>query len=274
MLVLNSKNKLFTFSETVIMGIINCTPDSFYQNSRLLNKDFKKEIDKMVIDKVDIIDIGGYSSRPGAKDISIQEEIDRVLPAIEYAHSSYPDLLISLDTFRSEVAKEGIMNGAGMINDISAGNLDEDIFKVISYFNVPYCMMHMRGTPQTMMQNVTYDHLINELIDYFQKRILICRSLNINDIILDVGIGFSKTLDQNYELLANIDSFSILNLPLLVGVSRKSLLYKTFNTTPEYSLNSTTALHSLLMNKKVSIFRVHDVKEIKEIVKLRTKLDT
>jgi len=251
------------------MGILNITPDSFYSGSRNRADDsLLKNAELMLKEGATFIDLGGYSTRPGAEDISPAEELERVLPAVELLLKNFPEILISVDTFRSEVGEACIEIGAAMVNDISAGHLDENMLKVIAKYQVPYIMMHMRGTPQTMKDLNEYDDMLQEIIFYFSERINAARSLGINDIIIDPGFGFSKNIAQNFELLSKLGSFEILSRPLLAGLSRKSTIYKSLECKPEDALNGTTVLNTVALIKGASILRVHDVKEAMEAVKL------
>lgn len=271
--IIRIKDKLLDLSQPKVMGIINCTPDSFYSESQ--NIQLKKaisQVEKFINEGVDIIDIGGYSTRPGASDISTQEEIDRVLPLIEHIKSNY-DSFISLDTFRSKVALEGLNNGVDLINDISGFEFDPEIINVVSKFNVPYVLMHMKGTPQTMTSETNYENLFAEVYHYFSTKIDTLHKNNINDIIIDLGFGFAKTLEQNYNLLSKLDLFKKLNTPILTGVSRKSMIYNHLKINPQEALNGTTVLNTVALLKGTNILRVHDVKEAVETVKLIQKLN-
>ncbi|MTI31860.1 dihydropteroate synthase [Cytophagales bacterium RKSG123] len=251
------------------MGILNVTPDSFFERSRYCTeKEILAQAERILNEGASLIDIGGYSSRPNAEDISPEEEIKRVIPAIEVILKHFPDAKISVDTFRASVARKTIEAGASMINDISGGNLDSQMFQTVSELKVPYVMMHMRGTPATMQSLTSYDNLLLELLDYFQKKIFELRKLGVNDIIIDPGFGFAKTLAQNYEILKKLDYFEVLEAPLLVGISRKSMIYKELEISPEESLNGTTVLNTLALSKGAAILRVHDVKQAVEAVKL------
>jgi dihydropteroate synthase len=251
------------------MGILNTTPDSFYEKSRTGSVD--KAVDRarqMIAEGATILDVGGYSSRPGAADISAQQELDRVLPMIEAIRQHFPEAYMSIDTFRAEVAREAVAAGACLINDISGGSLDTDMFETVARLQVPYVLMHMRGTPQNMKSQTEYGDILKEMIDYFQKKVYQLRQLNIKDIILDVGFGFAKTIEQNYFLLRNLEVFNILGLPILAGLSRKSLIYKRLGIQVSEALNGTTVLNTLALTKGASVLRVHDVKEAVETVKL------
>ena len=255
------------------MGILNVTPDSFYDGGRFRNKSsILKQVDAMLDEGATFIDVGAYSSRPGADHVSYEEELSRILPIVEFLIKNFPDILLSIDTFRSGIAKACVEAGACMINDISAGHRDKKMLNTIADLNVPYIMMHMRGTPKTMQKQTTYDDLIKEIIQYFSERISEARSLGIVDLIIDPGFGFAKTLEQNYQLLNQLELLNIIDLPILAGVSRKSMIYKTLNTSAEKALNGTTALNAVALLKGASILRVHDVKEAVECVTLLEQL--
>ncbi len=274
-MTLNCRGRLVDLSTPKIMGIINATPDSFYSKSRVATSDdLKIRIEQMIEDGVDIIDIGAYSSRPNAEHISQEEELNRLLPLVEFIKKEYPNLLVSIDTFRAKVADDCIQRGADLINDISGGQIEDELLEVIANKEVPYILMHMRGTPQTMMQYTQYEHLANELLLYFSKGIQKAKKAGIKDVIIDPGFGFSKTLEQNYQLLNNLELLNSLEAPLLIGISRKSMISKALNTTAEKSLNGTTALHMIALSKGAKILRVHDVKEAVECVKLHQLLNS
>ncbi|MEN8929058.1 MAG: dihydropteroate synthase [Flavobacteriales bacterium] len=251
------------------MGILNVTPDSFYDGG---NYQYENEILARATEIIDqgatLIDIGGYSSRPGAEEVTLDEELKRVIPAIKLIIEKYPEALISVDTFRSEVARKSIEAGACMINDISAGEMDSKMFSTIRELQVPYCMMHMQETPQNMQQNPTYKNVTEEVFYYLGEKISELQKLGVNDIIVDPGFGFGKTIEHNYELLRNLSFFTNLNQPILVGVSRKSMIYKTLGITAQDSLNGTTALHGFALQQGGNILRVHDVKEAMEVIAL------
>lgn len=254
------------------MGILNVTPDSFYASSRVQEWTLiNTRVTEMLSEGMNVLDIGGYSSRPGATDISEQEELDRVVPVIEKLSTHFPDLLISVDTFRSRVADEAISVGASFINDISGGNLDEKIYKVATKYQVPYILMHMRGTPQTMNTLTQYDNLLREMVHYFGEKITHAKKAGVRDIILDPGFGFSKSADQSFEILANLNRFSVFGCPILVGLSRKSMIYKTLGISAEESLNGTTALNTVALLKGADFLRVHDVKVAAQTIDLLTK---
>lgn len=268
-MTINCKGTLIDLSTPKVMGIINITPDSFYDGGVLNNeRDILGQAEKMLNEGASFLDIGGYSSRPDAQEISVNEELKRVIPAVELILKHFPKALISVDTFRSEVAQESVKAGAAMINDISAGHLDELMLPTIAALQVPYVMMHMRGTPQTMKNLTDYEDVTLDVLHYFSERIAAARTLSINDIIADPGFGFAKTRKHNFELLNQLELFKNLEIPLLVGLSRKSLIYKTLNVKPQEALNGTTALNSIALIKGANILRVHDVKEAMEAVKL------
>lgn len=255
------------------MGILNLTPDSFFSGSRVSESQFMDRAGEMVEAGADIIDIGGYSSRPGAADISEEEELNRVILAIEALHKSYPDLIISIDTFRSNVAREAVHAGAKMINDISGGQCDPEMFATVAELKVPYVLMHMRGTPKTMQSLTHYDHMMSELIHFFSEQIEKLQGLGVHDIIIDPGFGFAKTIEQNFYLLQNLNELHVLNSPILAGLSRKSFIYKTLKIPIEEAINGTTAVNLLALQQGVDILRVHDVKETKELLKLITFME-
>jgi len=272
-LEINIKGNLLDLNKPKIMGILNVTPDSFFDGG-LYNTEKKVDIQvmKMIEDGMDILDVGGYSSRPGAKEISIDEEIDRVIPIVKFIRKKYPELILSVDTFRSEVARNCLDLGVDIINDISAGCIDKNILDVVAEYNCPYIMMHMKGTPQTMQINPEYENLIKELLIYFAKRIYLAREKGIIDIIVDPGFGFGKTLDHNYTIIKKIENFKLLDLPVMVGISRKSFITKQLDIDKKDSLNGTTALNMYFLEKNVNILRVHDVKEAKECIRLHEKI--
>lgn len=266
---LNLRGNLVSLETPVVMGIVNVTPDSFYSASRKSEEfELLDTARKMLEEGALILDIGGYSSRPGATDIDITEERNRVTKAISIIISEFPEAYISIDTFRSEVAKSAVDSGACIINDISGGNLDSKMFDTVAQLNTPYVMMHMKGTPQNMLRQTSYENLLKEVALYFAERVNELRLRGVKDIILDPGFGFAKTAAQSYEVLRNLDYFKALQLPLLAGLSRKSMIYKTLELTPEESLNGTTALNMVALMNGASILRVHDVKEAYETIQL------
>jgi dihydropteroate synthase len=273
MSTINCKGTLIDLSTPKVMGILNVTPDSFYDGGKLKSdKEILQKIEKMQVDGATFIDIGGYSSKPGASFVSEEEEKNRVVPIIEMVLKQNPEVLFSVDTFRSEVANEALHSGAVLINDISAGLQDEKMFDVVAKHKVPYVMMHMRGTPQTMQKLTSYENLVKEINFYFSERIAKARSFGIHDIILDPGFGFAKTLEQNFELLNNFELLQLHDLPILAGISRKSMIYKTIDTQPDFALNGTTFLHGFCLEKGASILRVHDVKEAVQCITLFEQL--
>jgi len=266
---LRLKDNLLDLSKPKVMGIINCTSDSFYSKSRYTTEfETLKQVEKFIKEGVDIIDIGGYSSRPGAKEITIDEEINRVLPAVQWIKKEFDFLPISVDTFRSEVAKSGLESGADIINDISAWEIDPKLLDIISHYKCPYILMHMQGVPSTMQLTTNYENIYSTIISFFSKKLKTLHKNGIYDIIIDPGFGFGKTIDQNYQLLNNLEHFKILGKPILSGISRKSMIYKKLNIDTNDSLNGTTVLNTLSILKGASIIRVHDVKEAKEAVTL------
>ena len=270
---INCKGQLLDFSSPKIMGILNITPDSFYDGGRRKNlEEHLQQAQKMLKEGADIIDIGSYSSRPGAKDISEAQELDRLLPVVETLVEKFPKIIISIDTFRSEVARRCVEAGAAIINDISAGNLDTEMMKTVARLQVPFIIMHMRGTPQNMKDHNDYKDMEQEILYYFSEKINQARELGINDLIVDPGFGFSKNIEQNFRLLSHLELLQVFELPILSALSRKSMIYKTFNTTPEEALNGTTVLNTVSLMKGAHLLRVHDVREAVECVKLVERL--
>ncbi|GAA4071224.1 dihydropteroate synthase [Flavobacterium cheonanense] len=273
-MTINCKGKLIDLSTPKVMGILNVTPNSFYDGGKHIDeKSILLQVEKMLLEGATFIDIGGYSSKPNAEFVSEEEELQRILPVVQKVLNEFPKTIISIDTFRSKVANETLESGAAMINDISAGNLDDAMLQTIANLQVPYIMMHMRGTPQTMQSMTQYENIVKEMIFYFSDRVAKARSLGINDLIIDPGFGFAKTLEQNFEVLNKLELFQMLELPLLAGVSRKSMIYKTLDTTAEFALNGTTSLNTISLMKGAKILRVHDVKEAVECVKLYNQLN-
>jgi dihydropteroate synthase len=270
---MNCGGRLISFDKALIMGILNLTPDSFYDKSRILSeKDLLLTTEKMLSDGADIIDLGAVSTRPGSEEISVEDELNRLLPALRSIRKTFPDSIISIDTWRSQVAKIGIAEGANIINDISGGTMDSYMFETIAQLKVPYILMHIQGTPQTMQHNPTYHDVVNEVIDFLAKRIQKLRLLGVADIIVDPGFGFGKTLEHNYTLLKHLEQFKILDCPILVGISRKSMITKALNIKADEALNGTTVLNTIALMKGAKILRVHDVKEAVEAVKLTSML--
>lgn len=272
-MTINCKGKLIDLSTPKVMGILNVTPDSFFDSGRYKDEtSIIKQVENMLNEGATFIDVGAYSSRPNAPFVSEDEELQRIVPIIKLLVGHFPDIIISVDTFRSQVAKATIIEGAALINDISAGLLDDNMLPIIADLQVPYIMMHMRGTPQTMQTLTQYSNLIKDINFYFSERIAKARELGIIDLILDPGFGFAKTLEQNFELLSKFELLNIAELPVLAGISRKSMIYKTIDTTAANALNGTTALHVIALQKGAKILRVHDVKEAKECITLYNKL--
>lgn len=267
---INVNGKLLDLSVPKVMGIINITPDSFYEGSRFFREeDYIKAALNMVEDGADIIDIGGYSSRPGAADVPFEEERDRVLKAVRLINRELPGLVISVDTFRAEIAKEAVLEcGAGIINDISGGEGDTGMFRVVEMLNIPYVIMHMQGTPGTMQKKPVYDDVVADILTWFGERIVRLQAAGVKDLIIDPGIGFGKTVRHNFELLRRLGDFSIAGLPVLVGVSRKSMIWKSLEIKPENALNGTTVLNTAALLNGADILRVHDVREAVQAVKL------
>jgi dihydropteroate synthase len=267
---INAGGTLMDLKIPKVMGILNITPDSFYKGSRY-NSDIEilSAAVKMKEDGADMIDVGGYSSRPGAANISSEEESNRVLKAIKMISRELPDVIISIDTFRADVAREAITGcGAHIINDISGGEGDSEMFSVVGKLNVPYIMMHMKGDPSSMQDNPVYDDIVADILKWFGERIFILKSLGVKDIIIDPGFGFGKTIDHNFEMLRRLGDFSIAGLPLLIGVSRKSMIWKTLGITADEALNGTTALNTVALYNGADILRVHDVREAVQTVRL------
>ncbi|HMR15898.1 MAG TPA: dihydropteroate synthase [Mariniflexile sp.] len=268
-MTINCKGKLIDLSLPKVMGILNLTPDSFYDGGKFLNETaILKQVEKMLLEGATFIDMGAYSSRPNADHVSETEELNRILPVVKLILKSFPNALISIDTFRSEIAKQTVEAGAALINDISAGKLDDNMLPTVAKLRVPYVMMHLRGTPQTMQQHTNYENITKEVLFYFSERIREAQALGMLDIIIDPGFGFSKTMEQNFELLNNLELFKMVNKPLLVGVSRKSMVYKKLGVTANDALNGTTVLNTIALQKAAAILRVHDVKEAMETIKL------
>ena len=272
---INCNGTLIDLTAPKVMGILNCTPDSFFDGGKYNSATaIVNQVEKMLSEGATFIDIGAYSSRPGAKHISEEEELNRILPVIKLLVSEFPAIIISVDTFRSNVAEQCIHQGACIINDISAGDMDLNMFPVIAKLQVPYIMMHMQGTPQNMQQNPTYENVVTDVLYYFSKKIAELHNLGVNDIITDVGFGFGKTVSHNYELLKHLALFKNLEAPMLAGLSRKGMLYKPLGITAESALNATTAANTVALLNGASILRVHDVKEAVETVKIVALLNT
>ncbi len=271
---INTGGKLLDLEIPKVMGILNITPDSFYKGSRYsTNEEILRAATQMLEDGADILDIGGYSSRPGAKDITVEEESNRVLKAVKLISRELPGTIISVDTFRSDIAREAVIEcGAHMINDISGGDADNNMFLIVEKLNVPYIMMHMKGNPRTMQNNPVYEDIVADILKWFGERIFKLKSAGVKDIIIDPGFGFGKTIDHNFELLRKLGDFSIAGLPVLVGISRKSMIWKTLDISADEALNGTTALNAIALFKGADILRVHDVKEAVQTIQLISKL--
>lgn len=271
---INFKGNLISLDLPIVMSILNTTPDSFFDGGKYNSID--KALKKVELDLkmgASIIDIGGYSSKPNGLEVSIEEEIKRTIPYIEKIVASFPDVKISIDTFRGKVASLALDAGAGMINDISAWNMDDKMLEIIKKHKMPYVLMHMKGTPKTMQRNPNYTNLINDIIRFLSKKVNQLKEYGINDIIIDPGFGFGKTISDNYKLLKNLESLKVLNLPILIGLSRKSMIYKILGTSNLDSINGTTALNMFALSKGAKILRVHDVKQAMECIKLNQEIN-
>ena len=266
---LNIGGKLLDLSTPQVMGILNVTPDSFYSGSRVLQvEDAYMKAERMMSEGASILDLGGHSTRPGADAVSEEEELKRVLPIVELIQKHFPNAIISIDTFRSTVARQAVAAGAHIVNDIAGGNLDPMMFETVAALNVPYILMHSRGTPQTMKELNHYENLVTDVLRELQAKIYQLQQLGVKDIVADMGFGFAKNADQNYVLLNELKAFQVLNVPLLIGVSRKSMIWRKLNITADQSLNGTTVLNTIALMNGANILRVHDVKEAVEAVKL------
>ena len=273
-MTINCRGTLIDLALPKVMGILNVTPNSFFDGGKYADeKSLLSQVEKMLTEGATFIDIGAYSSKPSAEFVSETEETERLIPIVKTVLKHFPETLISVDTFRANVAKAGIENGACIINDIAAGSLDENMMKTVAELQVPYIMMHMKGNPQTMQILAQYENVTKEVVFYFSEKIAQARSLGINDLIIDPGFGFAKTLEQNFEVMNNLELFQMLDLPILVGISRKSMIYKTLDTSAEFALNGTTVLNTIALQKGSNILRVHDVKEAIECVKLHQSLN-
>ncbi|UCA56384.1 MULTISPECIES: dihydropteroate synthase [Aequorivita] len=269
MQTLNCRGQLIDLSKPKVMGIINITPDSFYDGGKTFSeKEILKQAKKLLSEGATFLDVGGYSTRPGAEEVSEKDEIERAAGAIETILKSFPQALISVDTFRSEVAKKAVEAGAAIVNDVSGGTLDAEMYKVVAKLKVPYILMHMRGNPKTMAKLTEYKNVTIDVLKDLAEKIALAKSEGINDIIADPGFGFAKTRQQSFQLLNNLELFQNLDVPILAGISRKSMIYKTLDTSAENALNGTTSLNTIALLKGASILRVHDVKEAVECVKL------
>ena len=268
-MTINCKGTLIDLSSPKVMGILNITPDSFYDGGKYKDETaILRQVEKMLFEGATFIDVGAYSSRPGAKHISEEEELQRIVPVINLLLKKFPEIIISIDTFRSKIAKETIHCGAAMINDISGGTMDAKMFETVANLQVPYILMHMLGTPQNMQKNPIYKDVVEDIISFFAEQIFNLRQLKLNDVIIDVGFGFGKTVDHNYEILKNLSLFKSLDAPILAGVSRKSMLYKMLDISAQEALNATTSANTIALLNGANILRVHDVKEAVEAVKI------
>jgi dihydropteroate synthase len=268
-MILNIKGNTLDLSSPKIMGVLNVTPDSFYDGGVYSNeKKILLQVEKMISDGADIIDIGGFSSKPGSKTISVKEEEKRVIPIIKLINNTFNKIIISVDTFRGEIAEKSLNEGASIINDISGGNLDKNIYQIANKYRVPYIMMHMKGVPANMQANPKYENINYEIIKDFSYKIDLAEKKGVCDIIIDPGFGFGKSIEHNYQILNNIKLYTVLKKPILVGISRKSMIYKLLKTDPSKALNGTTSLNTIALINGANILRVHDVKEAKEVIKL------
>jgi dihydropteroate synthase len=275
MFTLNSNGKQLNINTPLVMGVLNCTDDSFYEGSRSLQlTDLQKRIDQMITEGVDIIDVGGQSTKPGAVQIETATEIERVKGALHYIQTQYPQQWVSIDTTRSEVAQFAVAHGADIVNDISAGNMDDKMISTVSALNVPYICMHMQGRPETMQIAPTYGNVTKDVIAFFKEKIATLNDAGIKEIIIDPGFGFGKTIEHNYQLMHELEQFHQLELPLLVGISRKSMIYKFLGITPEEALNGTTSLNTVALMKGAHILRVHEVKAAREVVQIFKQLNS
>lgn len=273
-LTLNIRGELFTIDEPKVMGVLNITPDSFYDGGKYKNeKKIIFQVEHFISEGASFIDIGAYSSRPGATHISEEDELKRLIPVITVLQKQFPDSIFSVDTFRSGIARIMVKDfGVDMINDVSAGNMDPKMFDTMAELNVPYIIMHMQGTPQNMQNNPVYDNVTKDIITFFAEKIQALKLLGIIDVIIDPGFGFGKTIDHNYELLHHLDEFKIFGLPILVGLSRKSMIWRLLDSSPQEALNGTTVLNTIALMKGANIIRAHDVKEAVETIKIVRKL--
>ncbi len=273
-LTLNCRGTLLSLQSPQVMGILNVTPDSFFDGGRYARQDaLLRQAEQMLKEGAAILDIGGMSSRPGAEIISVEEELQRVLPSIEALHQAFPEAILSIDTIRGRVAEEAVGAGAAIVNDISAGAFDESMYPTVARLQVPYILMHMKGSPKTMQDNPDYEDVVQTVLDFFIAEVGKLRALDVHDIVLDPGFGFGKTVEHNYQLLKQMHLFKILDLPLLAGLSRKSMINKVLKTKPEHALNGTTALNMVALQQGAKILRVHDVRPAMEAVKLWQQLE-
>ena len=273
-MTINCKGQLIDLLSPKVMGILNITPDSFYDGGKFISdKDILSQTEKMLIEGGTFIDVGGQSSKPNAAVVTVDEELKRAVSAVDLISKNFPEAIISIDTFNSKVAAICVEHGAAIINDISAGSLDDAMFETVAKFQVPYIMMHMRGNPQTMQKQTNYNDLVKDILFYFSQKVAKARSFGINDLIIDPGFGFAKTTEQNFELMQKLELFQILELPLLIGISRKGMIYKTLQVAVEDALNGTSILNTIALTKRANILRVHDVKEAMQCVKLWSEIN-
>jgi dihydropteroate synthase len=266
---LKTGKKLIRLEEKIVMGVLNLTPDSFYPGSRITTeRELLEKAELMIMDGAAILDVGGYSTRPGAEEVDQESELKRVIDPVRKIKREFPEIILSIDTFRPEVAERSLDAGADMINDIYAGEPDQKMFEIALKYQVPYIIMHMKGTPKDMNSKTQYDDLLREIIQFFELKISKLKHIGVNDVIIDPGFGFAKTVRQNFELLKNLNLLSIFNLPIVVGISRKSMIYRTLNSTPDEALNGTTVINTIALLNGADILRVHDVREAVEAIKL------
>lgn len=268
MYTLNCKGRLLVVDKPLIMGIMNTTPDSFYAGSRYQESDILQQAERMIADGASLLDIGGQSTRPGSERVPVEEELKRVTGTIQAIHQQFPEIIISIDTFQSRVAAEAVAAGASIVNDVSAGSIDPAMIDTVARLQVPYVLMHMKGTLETLQQQSVYENITREVLDFFIQQVALCRKAGIKDIILDPGFGFGKNDQQNLQLLKNLSALQMLRLPILVGLSRKRTIWKTLGITANEALNGTTVLNTISLLNGAHILRVHDVKEAAEAVKL------
>lgn len=268
-MTINCNGRLIDLSQPKVMGILNITPNSFFDGGKYVDENaILNQAEKMISEGATFIDVGAYSSKPNAEYVSEEQEIERLIPVVKSLVKEFPEIILSIDTFRSSVAQKSIEAGAAIINDISGGSLDAEMMKTVANLQVPYIMMHMKGTPKTMQTLTQYDYILKEMLFYFAEKISVARSLGINDLVIDPGYGFAKTTEQNFEVLHKSELFKMLDVPILAGLSRKSMIYKTLDSSPQQALNGSTVLNTLALTKGANILRVHDVKEAMETIKL------
>lgn len=268
-MTINCNGRLIDLSQPKVMGILNITPNSFFDGGKYVDENaILNQAEKMISEGATFIDVGAYSSKPNAEYVSEEQEIERLIPVVKSLVKEFPEIILSIDTFRSSVAQKAIEAGAAIINDISGGSLDVEMMKIVANLQVPYIMMHMKGTPKTMQTLTQYDDILKEMLFYFAEKISVARSLGINDLVIDPGYGFAKTTEQNFEVMQKSELFKMLDVPILAGLSRKSMIYKTLDSSPQQALNGSTVLNTLALTKGANILRVHDVKEAMETINL------